>query len=453
MEPCDLAYHVQPQPGALAAAAGRVHLIEALPYLFLLVRWDARTIVADGQHGAAARPADGHTDVSAVAAVPEGVGNEIVQQPGHQYHVHLRLHALRRVAGQDHALRRDHFLLLTYRLRQRCQVAALHAGLLGALFQPRDMQQLPDEPGHLLRLPMNDRHALDVVLCGLRCTLQRLTFCQDHRHRRPQLVAGVRGKLRLRLKGAFQPVKHIVKGPRQPVDLTPASGQADAPRQVLAAGDALRRRDDLLHRLEGAAGDEPAAAHAQHHQRRQHRPRQRHDDLHHAAPGRAVDGAPYPQAAAADLQPAVVHQIRPAAAADDGVQRVFLLRRAVRYLRRRRAEQPLSVLVEDLRVHPVGILLHVAEIPVSVVEFHIVGVPVHHVQQLCLRRPRYGVAVHQHHEHQHQCRDGDHQQGEPQGHPPFDGYVPHASSFSTQPMPRTVCSSLRSPGSSSFFRR
>ena len=46
-------------------------------------------------------------------------------------------------------------------------------------------------------------YALDVVLCGLRCTLQRLTFCQDHRHRRPQLVAGVRGKLRLRLKGAF----------------------------------------------------------------------------------------------------------------------------------------------------------------------------------------------------------------------------------------------------------
>ena len=49
VEPCDLAYHVQPQPGTLAAAAGRVHLIEALPYLLLLVRRDALAVIPDSQ--------------------------------------------------------------------------------------------------------------------------------------------------------------------------------------------------------------------------------------------------------------------------------------------------------------------------------------------------------------------------------------------------------------------
>ena len=60
VEPCDLAYHVQPQPGALAAAAGRVHLIEALPYLFLLVRRDALAVIPDSQYRLLRFPADGH---------------------------------------------------------------------------------------------------------------------------------------------------------------------------------------------------------------------------------------------------------------------------------------------------------------------------------------------------------------------------------------------------------
>ena len=391
--------------------------------------------------------------MAAVLSIAEGVGDQVVQHTGHEQHVRLHLHRLRRVQRQLRARRGDQSLLLAHGLRQRAQVGALHVRFLRALLQPGDVQQLPDKTGHLLRLPPDHAHALLIVLCRGLCALQRIALCQNDGDGRPQLVAGVGGKLRLRLEGALQPVEHIVKGARQPVDLAFPPRQTDALRQVVAAGNALRRGDDLLHGLEGQAGYQPAAQRRHHHQTRQQRPRQRHDHVHDALSGGAVDGAPHPHGGAAHVQRPVVHIVPPAVAAGHCPQSLVGEGHLLRHRRRPRAAQQAPVLVVDLGIHPVAVELHVAEIPVPVVKFQIVGVALHHVHHLRLRRAGDAVAVHQHHEHQHQRGDGHHHHREPQGHAPLDRDVSHASSFSTQPMPRTVCSSLASPGSSSFFRR
>ena len=66
-------------------------------------------------------------------------------------------------------------------------------------------------------------------------------------------------------------------------------------------------------------------------------------------------------------------------------------RHLLRHRRRPRAAQQAPVLVVDLGVHPVAVELHVAEIPVPVVKFQIVGVALHHVHHLRLRRAGDGA--------------------------------------------------------------
>ena len=263
-------------------------------------------------------------------------------------------------------------------------------------------------------------------------------------------MRGVGGELTLRLEGPLQPVAHTVEGGGQTGYLAAALGQADAAGQVAAVGDGLRRGNNLLHGAEGQPGDQKAPQGRHHDQRRKQGPGQRHDDLHHAAPGVVGDGAPDPDSGGGDGD--VIHIVQAVAAL--GLADVSLgQRQLLRQLRRGGARQQLALLVEHLGIHPVAEQVHIAEVQDAVLHLQPVGVAGHHGHHLGRRGLCDLIAVHEHHEHQHQGGNDHHHHGEPDGHADLDGDMSHTPSFSTQPMPRTVCSSFFSWPPSSFLRR
>ena len=262
MEPGRLLHHGQAQAAAVLAPGG----------------------VPDGQHGPLAPPAQIHPHMAVGLPIAIGVGDQVRQQPGQPGHVPVYQQVRLGMHRQRGAPRGQMGLLLTEDLHQLAQVRRFQLELLRTLLQPGDVQQLTDEPGHLLPLAADHVHGLAIVLLR---GLSVVQTGQDHRHRRPQLMRGVGGELPLRLEGPLQPV--------------------------------------------GVAG--------------------------------------------------------------------------------------------------------------------------HHGHHLGRRRLGDLVVVHEHHEHQHQGGNDHHHHGKPDSHADLDGDMSHTPSFSTQPMPRTVCSSFFSWPPSSFLRR